>query len=81
MMRSAANWMSGGGAGWLCTVISDGYRQHSLPDPSGRVQYKLAAGQPSEIGRHGKALSLVWGILMGISNGWSLYGGSLLRGL
>ncbi|HDS3827280.1 TPA: outer membrane usher protein [Morganella morganii] len=47
----------------------------------GRVQYKLAAGQPSEIGRHGKGPVFGMGeFSWGISNGWSLYGGSLVAG-
>ncbi|OBU10331.1 outer membrane usher protein [Morganella psychrotolerans] len=47
----------------------------------GRVQYKLSAGQPSEIGRHAKGPVFGMGeFSLGVSNGWSLYGGSLVAG-
>ena len=66
-------------ARWICPSVPNGYR-YSLFTRPGRVQYKLSAGKPSIWTVIQKVLFLVWWILWGISNGWSLYGGSLVSG-
>lgn len=47
----------------------------------GMVRYRVAAGQPSDTGHHGQGPGFGSGeFSWGISNGWSLYGGTLLAG-
>lgn len=47
----------------------------------GRVQYKLSAGKPSDMNRNTEGPIFGMGeFSWGISNGWSLYGGSLVSG-
>lgn len=47
----------------------------------GRVQYKLSAGKPSDMDHHTEGPVFAMGeFSWGVSNGWSLYGGSLVAG-
>lgn len=47
----------------------------------GRVQYKFSAGKPSNIDHHSEGPVFGMGeFSWGVSNGWSLYGGSLVAG-